>query len=282
MTPIATRRPFRQGDPSLDVWDLERLGPVVERTHGPEIVGTQCKLTATADPLVVGMPESARLCVALVRAQELVALPGVDDMTIFDPNVRLSVGSTRINRELQASIQDLAEHPLFAAYHNGMTMLTDRLRISGRSISLDGIGVVNGCQSLVALWKDRDSLTPALTVLVKIVQVGDQHGLGDRISYTANNQNPINMRDLRSNDRIQRDLMGQVEAKYGDRFTYLIKQGQDRGQGDVLDNQTAAQLITAIWPRNLGTQFARCACLMTTTTWCSAAISMPTSSSLPP
>ena len=55
------------------------------------------------------------------------------------------------------------------------------------------------------------------------------------------------MRDLRSNDRIQRDLMGQVEAKYGDRFTYLIKQGQDRGQGDVLDNQTAAQLITAIW-----------------------------------
>ena len=67
------------------------------------------------------------------------------------------------------------------------------------------------------------------------------------ISYRTNNQNPINMRDQRSNDRIQRHLQEEVNRKYQGHLFFNIKRGEDVPEGAmVLDNQRAAQLITAV------------------------------------
>lgn len=234
-------------DPPLDVWDRARLAPVAERTRRPELREEQRILTAAVPPMASPLNDATELAVGLIDAEQLVRLPGIEDLSLFNRNVRLGLDRrTRINREIGDTVQRIAEHPLFPAYHNGLTMLTYGIEVAGNEIHLDGFTVVNGCQSLLTLHDNRTSLSPELKVLVKVVKVDRHSDLSDTITYRTNNQNPVDIRDQRSTDPIQRDLQAQVRDLYGDRLSYGIRAGE-RFTGDVLDNQAAAQLIMAVY-----------------------------------
>ena len=60
-----------------------------------------------------------------VQALELVEMEGIDDGTLFSQNVRLSLGNTKVNKALSASVVDKAEHQNFPLYHNGVTILCE-------------------------------------------------------------------------------------------------------------------------------------------------------------
>jgi hypothetical protein len=166
---------------------------------------------------------------------------------VFELNVRLGLGKTRINKELADTIRQEPEHALFPAYHNGLTLLTRELHEEPGRILLSGVSVVNGCQSLLALFGNRQYISPQLRILVKIVELGESLSLVDKITYRTNNQNPVNIRDQRSTDPIQRDLQAQVLSKYGTTFGYTIRSGERIIADAVIDNATAAQLIMAVY-----------------------------------
>jgi hypothetical protein len=93
---------------------------------------------------------------ALVPANELVRLPGIGDLTLFALNVRLGLGRTRINKELARTVrEEQTAHRMFPAYHNGLTLLTERLDVDDEGLHLDGVSVVNGCQSLLAMYANQ-------------------------------------------------------------------------------------------------------------------------------
>lgn len=232
---------------ALDLWDGERLLEVARRTERPELLSGEYTL-ATEEVITGDLGQGVQMAVAMVPATELVRLPGIENLTVFDLNVRLGLGNTKINRELRATISTPAEHQAFPAYHNGLTLLTDSLDVTDEGLELDGLAVVNGCQSLLSLYNERDNLTPDLKVIVKVVELDEKSDLADRITYRSNNQNPVNMRDQRANDRIQRDLQTQVFERYGDLFFYDIRRGQP-SDGDIaqFDNQLAAQVLLASW-----------------------------------
>jgi hypothetical protein len=94
--------------------------------------------------LTAPLVDTAQMALALVPATELVRLPGIENLTLFDLNVRLGLGNTKINRELRQTITTGGEHALFPAYHNGLTLLTDGLRVTDDGLELDGLAVVNG------------------------------------------------------------------------------------------------------------------------------------------
>lgn len=234
--------------PELDVWDSPRLGPVAERTRRPELRPDNVELSSAMPPELVDLGDGVRMGLALVLGSDLAALPGIDDLSLFDRNVRLGVGRTRINRELAKTVTDASEHRLFPAYHNGLTMLTTGLEVKGDKLLLSGIAVVNGCQSLLALHDNAGRLTADLRVLVKVVQLPGKGELTDKITYRTNNQNPVDIRDQRSTDPIQRDLQQQVEKRYGKELAYAIRAGETFPKGvNVLDNQRAAQLLMAVY-----------------------------------
>ena len=238
--------------PPLDVWTRKELTAVAERTQTPGLLPGDYSLAPSSEVLAQDLAGDIRMAVALVPANELIhGLPGIDDLTLFALNVRLGLGRTKINRELADTISDeKADHSLFPAFHNGITVLTDGFTVDNEALQLEGVSVVNGCQSLLALSRNRDELTPELSVLVKVVQLGESETLADTITYRSNNQNPVNIRDQRANDRIQRDLQAQVAEKYGDRLFFAIRRGEQHPDGtEVLENQDAAQLIMAIWLR---------------------------------
>lgn len=183
----------------------------------------------------------------LVPAPQLVALKGIDDLTLFDRNVRLGLGKTRINKDLEATVQKESEHPLFPAYHNGLTVLTHELRVRGKTARLSGIAVVNGCQSLLTLYRNRDSVKSGLSILVRVVQVDTHSELPDQITYRTNNQNSVDIRDQRSRDSVQRGLQREVRETFGTKFGYAIRRGEKITADRVLLNERGAQLIMAVY-----------------------------------
>lgn len=232
--------------PPVEVWDRTRIAPVAASTQRPALRPEQITLKSTAPATVHPIDATTKMAIALVDAVQLAALPGIDDLSIFARNVRLSLGGTRINRELSETLRDRKEHSLLPAYHNGLTILTSGLDVRGKRRRLNGFTVVNGCQSLVAMYENKQSLSPDAKVLVKIVEVDVKTGLSDKITYRTNNQNPVDLRDQRSTDPIQRQLQVQMKQSYAGRLSYRIRSGEQLTQ-PILDNSLAAQLIMAVY-----------------------------------
>ncbi|MFM2475324.1 AIPR family protein, partial [Burkholderia cenocepacia] len=150
----------RDGPPPLETWHRAKLAEIAERTQRPSLISDPQVLRTASAPMVIDLTHQAKMAVCVVPASELVKLPGIADHSLFSRNVRLFAGRTRINKELRSTVQDLDEHRLFPAYHNGLTLLTNRIgEVSQDSISIDGVGVVNGCQSLITLHENKSSLT---------------------------------------------------------------------------------------------------------------------------
>ncbi|GIG36298.1 AIPR family protein [Cellulomonas pakistanensis] len=234
-------------EPTLDVWHQDKLVAVAERVRRADLREETVSIRPATPVIAVDLEGEAKMAIALVRAHELVGLPGIEDLTLFARNVRLSAGNTRINKELAATVADPKEHALFPAAHNGITVLTNGLTIGEADIRLNGLSVVNGCQSLLALHRGRGALTPQLKILVKIVELPSRQSyISDTITYRANNQNAVNIRDQRSTDGIQLGLYRAVREEFGGEFEYVIKIGQTSQAARTLDNTLAAQLITAV------------------------------------
>lgn len=74
--------------------------------------------------------------IAPVKASELVKLNGIDDQSIFDYNVRGSLGNTKINKGIVKSIRDKSLHKKFPLFHNGITIVAEDVEKTDDQITL--------------------------------------------------------------------------------------------------------------------------------------------------
>lgn len=231
----------------IELWDLSRLGPVLKQLTRDWFLEEEVKLKVDAAHLFYfGAKSSPGLVYTAVRAMELVKLPGIDDSRIFAQNVRLGLGNTRVNKDIVSSVNNKSEHPDFLTFHNGLTVVARDIKVRGSTITLSGLSVCNGCQSLLTFFENRKSLTDKLEVLVRIVKVGADLRLPETISYRTNNQNAISLRDLSSNDAAQLRLKSEFDALYGLYSTYSIKRGDQAGAND-LKNEEAGRMLLAFY-----------------------------------
>lgn len=238
----------REGaEPALTVWDRERLIKAAQRTRRPDLRNEEITLICSSAPITAALTANQTLAIGMVPAKELVQLPGIEDRTLFSRNVRLFAGQTRINRELKKTVNSLGEHRLFPAYHNGMTLLTKALNVAGNEIRLSGVGVVNGCQSLVTLFENSPAITDELQVLVKVIETGSNDSVADMITYRSNNQNAVTLRDQRSSDTVMRDLQTGVREVFDNSFALKTRVGEELEADVIMENTTAAQLILAAY-----------------------------------
>jgi hypothetical protein len=231
----------------LELWDLARLGPVLNQLSRDWFIEEQSKLKTRSDRVfVIGAKREPKLIYAAVRASELAKLPGIEDLRIFAQNVRLGLGNTRVNTEIVDSLNSKDEHPNFIAFHNGLTIVSKRLSIRGGTIVLNQFSVCNGCQSLLSIWENRKRLTDQLEILVRIVRVGNDRRLPELIAYRTNNQNAISLRDLSSNDSAQVHLKNSFDNLFSNFSTYGIKRGEPAAS-EELGNEHAGRLLLALY-----------------------------------
>ena len=188
----------------------------------------------------------AKVVIAPLSGTELVTLEGIDSGELFDYNVRQSLGRTAVNRDIEKSVRDPNEHRHFMLYHNGLTIIADQVDTSVRDqIVLTNYLVVNGCQSLTALWDNRNYVTDDLRVLGRLIELSPGSPLLNKITHNSNNQNGIKPRDFQSNNPIQLRLRTEFTQKYGGLVGYRISRGEEVHASEAIDNEEAARVLLA-------------------------------------
>jgi hypothetical protein len=184
-----------------------------------------------------------RAIIAPVKAKELVSLKGIPDQSLFALNVRGPLGRTKVNRDIVKSIRDPGTHKLFPLFHNGITIICTDIKESSEKIAIENYFVVNGCQSLNALYENKSNLTDELRVLTKFVQVNTSSGLSKIITDYSNNQNAVKPRDYKANDPIQIRLQNEFKQYYEGQFWFEVKRGEIPGNGELITNEYAGLML---------------------------------------
>jgi len=181
--------------------------------------------------------------IAPVKAAELVAMDGIANQAVFAFNVRGPLGLTQVNRDIAQSIVEPGKHKLFPLFHNGITVVAEIVTVSEDTINVENYFVVNGCQSLNALFKNKRSLTDDLRILTKFIQAPPASLLAEMITRFSNNQNGVKARDFKSNNHIQIRLQNEFSTLYGKTYFYEIKRGEDPKGLEVISNEIAGQYL---------------------------------------
>lgn len=164
--------------------------------------------------------------IAAVPLRECLAFPGIKDGSLFQKNVRQSLGlSNSVNKQIKATIYG-DRHRDFFFFHNGITAICSRLYLDGEKLTLHGLSVVNGCQSLTTILSCSEKVKKLddTFVMFRFYEI-PQHDRADRISISTNSQSTVKPRDLRSNDKRVLALKKAYEQRYPT-GSFLTKRGE--------------------------------------------------------
>ena len=171
-----------------------------------------------------GIDAKSEMYVFPATALQLVHMEGISDGSLFEENVRRTLGNTAVNKSIRASIADKSTHPNFPLFHNGITVLCSEAIASEGQLTIKNYYVVNGAQSLTSFFTNRSKLTDDLRVLVKVVALANSR-LSRTITENSNNQNAIKPRDMRSNHLLMTRLQTEM-ALYSPGYFFEIKRGE--------------------------------------------------------
>lgn len=153
--------------------------------------------------------------IASIPLKECIKIPGIKDGTLFQKNVRQSLGlSNRVNKGIKSTIYS-DNHKDFFFFHNGITAICNKMVKDNGTLKLNGLSIVNGCQSLTTILScsERVKKLEDTNVLFRFYEI-PQRERGDRISVNTNTQSAVKPRDLRSNDKKVLNIKRSFEQKY--------------------------------------------------------------------
>ncbi|RXH28956.1 AIPR protein [Bradyrhizobium nanningense] len=194
---------------------------------------------------VAGTP----VLVATLPLKECIKLPGIKDGTLFQKNVRQSLGSSNVvNKGIRSTILGDKRSDFFF-FHNGVTALCSKMRVDGDVAALSGLSVVNGCQSLNTILSCSETVKKAddAFILFRIYEI-PQRDRADKISIYTNLQSAVKARDLRSNDKRVLMIKKAYELKYPSGY-FISKRGEnapaDRDKNQVVELSGFAKNLIA-------------------------------------
>src|ERR1019366_6266337 len=138
------------GEHYIEVWDIDRLGPLALAVRSPERLPDTIHIAYDDSEILITGEVPNRVAVLPVKATDVAGWPGIESRQLFALNVRHELRSNRVSKALDGAISRSPEHRDFLAYHNGLTVVCDRFTADSGSIDIDRPSVVNGAQSVLA------------------------------------------------------------------------------------------------------------------------------------
>ena len=168
-----------------------------------------------------------KVLMAAMPLKECIKIPGIKNGTLFQKNVRQSLGhNNSVNKKIKKTIMSDRCSDFFF-YHNGITAICNKMEDKGQGeVSLHGLSVVNGCQSLNTILDCSETVKKKndAYVLFRFYEI-PQRDRADSISTNTNTQSAVKARDLRSNDKRVLRLKKAYEQKYA--FGYFATKRGD-------------------------------------------------------
>ena len=165
--------------------------------------------------------------IAAIPLKDCIKFPGIKDGTLFQKNVRQSLGlNNRVNKGIKSSIYGQDSRDFFF-YHNGITAICHKFDVIDSVLTVKGISVVNGCQSLNTILSCSEKVKELddAYVMFRFYEI-PQRKRADQISISTNSQSAVKPRDLRSNDRRVLALKKSYEQKYPNGY-FITKRGEE-------------------------------------------------------
>lgn len=224
---------------------MQRMRPVNETLH----------LTGRA---IVEDMHFSRVCIGRIPVEEIAALMRNHGDRLLERNIRryLSLHGNRVNEGIRQTLH--SDTPAnFYFFNNGLTLVCDdfsynALQNSDFQVKVDNLQIVNGGQTCMTIYKTAEelqaagkSLPPEASVLVRVYKLPkDNQDIVLQITHATNSQNPVDLKDLRANDKRQRQLAQSIE---GLGYTYRRKRADTAPKPTEISTGTAAEAVLAIW-----------------------------------
>jgi AIPR protein len=207
----------------IDAAELQRRYEHSLDNDNPQIVFTLDLTDSKYLPVTIA---DTQVIMASVPLKDCIKFPGIKDGTLFQKNVRQSLGSSNaVNKGIRQTILG-DKHKDFFFFHNGITALCSRMELKDNKLKMIGLSVVNGCQSLNTILSCSETVKKLedTSILFRFYEI-PQRDRADRISIFTNLQSVVRPRDLRSNDKRVLAIKRNYEQKY-QQGAFLTKRGE--------------------------------------------------------
>jgi hypothetical protein len=196
-----------------------------------------------------------RVLVGKIAVSELAAVFDRHGDRLLERNIRRYLGlhGNRINEGIAHTLTMPDEQSNFYFYNNGITLTCNQfqhnaLQDENWSVKLAGMQIINGGQTCKTIQRTLASgaiTAPKASVLVRIYELPKgEEDLVRNITYATNSQNPVDLRDLRSNDDRQRKLALSIE-QLG--YSYRRQRSEIATKTTDITSGTAAEAVLSIW-----------------------------------
>lgn len=195
-----------------------------------------------------------RAMVGRMSVLELARLFDEHGDVLLDRNIRRYLGlAVRVNDNIAATLKDPDQRGKFYFYNNGITIVCTKFAYNALSerdwiVQITGLQIVNGGQTSKTIQHIRREVGAEIgsaQVLVRIYELPvDDEELVQRITEATNSQSPVDLRDLRSNDQIQKNLSESIQPLG---FTYRRQRFDNAPGPSDITSTTAAEAVLAVW-----------------------------------
>jgi hypothetical protein len=177
---------------------------------------------------------------------------------LLERNIRRYLGNTnRVNKAIVQTLMDKNQKNNFYFFNNGITMICNKFQHnvfqgSDYVVKVEGMKIVNGGQTCKIIQEtlnnsqkiDSQTDFSHVFILLRLYELAenDQEFVRD-ITFATNSQNPVELQDLHSNDKIQQQLEAGI-SELG--FSYKRFRGGDSVTENISPTE-AATAVLSVW-----------------------------------
>jgi hypothetical protein len=246
----------RAGFPEEQVaWEHVNHDGIVRLMQAAKQVDDTLRLSGKA---IIEDLDYCRVLIGKLPVREVEVLFNRHGDLLLERNVRRFLGlqGNRVNQGIEHTLKTEAERGNFYFYNNGITLLCSKftynaLQGENYQVRVDGLQVINGgqtcktIQSTLAALAGLDAGMEKAFVLVRLYQLpSESTDLVRSIIYATNSQNPVDLRDLRSNDPKQKSLETAIRDLG---FTYHRHRSEASLKPTDISSATAAEAVLSVW-----------------------------------
>lgn len=200
----------------------------------------------------------SRVCVGRIPVSEIYGFMKAHGDQLLERNIRRYLGlqGNRVNTGIRDTLHS-NQPENFYFFNNGLTLICDQFKYNAvqqgdYQVQAKNLQIVNGGQTCMTIYRtleDMDAkgkpLPTTATVLVRLYELpNEDNDLLLQITHATNSQNPVDLKDLKSNDERQRSLETSIESLG---FSYRRKRTDSSTKANDITSGTAAEAALAVW-----------------------------------
>jgi hypothetical protein len=232
-------------------WEHVNHASLVKILQASKPVTDSLRLSGKA---IVEDMDFSRILVGRVSVTEIAELISRHGDRLLERNIRRYLGlqGNRVNEAIRTTLES-GEQSNFYFYNNGITLTCDKftynaLQTGDFQVKVENLQIINGGQACMTIFQTLQQLTiipNEAYVLLRLYQLpSDNEDLVQRITFATNSQNPVDLRDLRANDEVQRRLEMDIQ-QLG--FTYRRKRSDAGTRAIDITSGVAAEAVLSVW-----------------------------------